>query len=74
MMRGVLETDQRLVDRPPGQLAQRFLVEFGTERGGQLCDAQVDAGCPQAGREDLVDALGGSTSPGSAVTVLRVSS
>ena len=47
--------DQRLVDRPPGQLAQRLLVELRTERGRQLRDAQVDAGCPEAGREDLVD-------------------
>ena len=53
--RGVLQSDQRLVDRPPGQLAQRFLVELGAERGRQLRDAQVDARCPQAGREDLVD-------------------
>ena len=53
--RGVLEPDQRLVERPPGQLAQRLFVELGAERGRQLRDAQVDAGCPEAGREDLVD-------------------
>ena len=53
--RGVLQADQRLVDRPPGQLTQRSLVELGAERGRQLRDAQVDAGCPKARREDLVD-------------------
>ena len=56
--RGVLQAHQRLVDRPPGQLAQRLLVELGTERGRQLRDMQVDAGSPEARREDLVDARG----------------
>ena len=73
--RGVLQAEQRLVDRPPGQLAQRLLVEFGAERGRQLRDAQVDARCPKAGREDLVDAgredLTGSRGDGAAGQLLR---
>ncbi len=47
---------QRVVERAPGQLAQRLLVELGAERGRQLRDAEVDAGRPEAGREDFVDA------------------
>ena len=43
---GLLEPEQRLVDRPPGQLAQRLLVELRTERGGQLRHPQVDARSP----------------------------
>ncbi len=53
--RGVLETEQGLVDRPPGQLAQRLHFELGAERGRQLRHAQVDSRCPKAGRQDLVD-------------------
>ena len=52
---GVVEAGQRVVDRPAGEPAERLLVELDAEGRRQLRDAQVDAGCPQACREDLVD-------------------
>jgi hypothetical protein len=53
---GVLQPEQRLVDRSPGQLEQRVLVELGAERGRKLDDSQVDAGCAKAGRQQFVEA------------------